>query len=233
MKPSPLQLERHFFTKIHVDAHPDADPDAKTELQSQVEVAQAERDPKRYQLTLRLKLSALGDKKPQVHRRVSSRRRRQGGGWLARSRRPAASAGEWARPPVRSRKGNALQSHGTRPLAHGLPPFRHVRATQSTPGCPGPHSARRRRQTLDTRSSAPYPPGWGSEQRFSTIGARTFHGADQPVARERPLVCGKGSAIRALIKRKKALLSDFFRTGFYRSSLDALCRPTRACVFVV
>jgi hypothetical protein len=40
------------------------------------------------------------------------------------------------------------------------------------------------------------------------------------------------SAIRALIKRKRALLSDFFRTGFCRSSLDALCQPTRACVFV-
>ena len=65
MKPSPLQLERHFFTKIHVDAHPDGDPAAQAQLQSQVEVAQAERDPKRYQLTLRLKLVAAGDKKPQ------------------------------------------------------------------------------------------------------------------------------------------------------------------------
>jgi preprotein translocase subunit SecB len=65
MKPSPLQLEQHFFTKVHVDAHPDSDPAAKAELQGQVEVARAERDPKRYQLTLRLKLVAAGDKKPQ------------------------------------------------------------------------------------------------------------------------------------------------------------------------
>lgn len=65
MKPSPLQLERHFFTKVHLDAHPDGDPAAKAQLKSQVDVAQAERDPKRYQLTLRLNLVAAGDKKPQ------------------------------------------------------------------------------------------------------------------------------------------------------------------------
>lgn len=65
MKPSPLQLERHFFTKVHLDAHPDGDPAAKAKLNSQVEVAQAERDPKRYQLTLRLNLVAAGDNKPQ------------------------------------------------------------------------------------------------------------------------------------------------------------------------
>jgi preprotein translocase subunit SecB len=64
MKPSPLQLERHFFTKVHVDAHPDGDPHAKGELQTQVDLARAERDPKRYQLTLRLKLVSAGDKKP-------------------------------------------------------------------------------------------------------------------------------------------------------------------------
>ena len=63
MNPSPLQLERHFFTKVHVDAHPDGDPAAKAELQTHVEVAQAERDPKRYQLTLHLKLVSAGDKK--------------------------------------------------------------------------------------------------------------------------------------------------------------------------
>jgi preprotein translocase subunit SecB len=64
MNPSPLQLERHFFTKVHVDAHPDGDAAFKGELQTQVELAQAERDPKRYQLTLRLKLVPAGDKKP-------------------------------------------------------------------------------------------------------------------------------------------------------------------------
>jgi preprotein translocase subunit SecB len=64
MKPSPLQLERHFFTKVHVDAHPDGDANFKGELQTQVELAQAERDPKRYQLTLRLKIVPADDKKP-------------------------------------------------------------------------------------------------------------------------------------------------------------------------
>ena len=47
-----------------------------------------------------------------------------------------------------------LQSHSPRPLAHGLPPLRHVRATQSTPGCPGSHSARCRQKPGSNRSSA-------------------------------------------------------------------------------
>ena len=64
MNPSPLQLERHFFTKIHVDAHRDGDPSAKVELRSEVDVARAAQDPKRYQLTLRLKLLPSADKKP-------------------------------------------------------------------------------------------------------------------------------------------------------------------------
>ncbi len=64
MNPSPLQLERHFFTKIYVDAHPDNDPSAKAELRSEVEVARAAQDPRRYQLTLRLKLLPSTDKKP-------------------------------------------------------------------------------------------------------------------------------------------------------------------------
>jgi preprotein translocase subunit SecB len=65
MKPSPLQLERHFFTKVHVDAYPDGDPAADVHIKTQVDVAKAESDPKRYQLTLRLNLVAAGDKKPQ------------------------------------------------------------------------------------------------------------------------------------------------------------------------
>lgn len=63
MKPSPLQLERHFFTKVHVDAHPDGDAKLKGQVETQVELARAERDPKRYQLTLRLKLGPEGVKK--------------------------------------------------------------------------------------------------------------------------------------------------------------------------
>jgi len=47
-----------------VDAHPDGDPDTDGELEAQVDLAKAESDPKRYQLTLRLKLISAGGKKP-------------------------------------------------------------------------------------------------------------------------------------------------------------------------
>ena len=63
MKSSPLQLERHFFTKIHLDAHPHADPAAKPQVQSEVDVARAENEPRRYQLTLRVKVVSPPDKK--------------------------------------------------------------------------------------------------------------------------------------------------------------------------
>jgi len=56
MNPSPLQLERHFFTKVHVDAHRDGDPDVKEELRGEVDVERATKDPRSFQLTLRLKL---------------------------------------------------------------------------------------------------------------------------------------------------------------------------------
>jgi preprotein translocase subunit SecB len=64
MKPSPLQLERHFFTKILVEAHRGADPAARAQIQTEVDVARAQNDPKRYQLTLRLKLLPPPGKKP-------------------------------------------------------------------------------------------------------------------------------------------------------------------------
>lgn len=64
MNPSPLQLERHFFTKIHVDAHRDSDLSPNVKLSSEVEIARADQDPKRFQLTLRLKLLPSSDKKP-------------------------------------------------------------------------------------------------------------------------------------------------------------------------
>ena len=41
-----------------------------------------------------------------------------------------------------------------------------------------------------------------------------------------------GSAIRALIKRKKALSPDFLQPVFYRNFSNALRIPIRACVFV-
>ena len=47
-----------------MDAHPDGDPDTDGELETQVDLAKAESDPKRYQLTLRLKLISAGGKNP-------------------------------------------------------------------------------------------------------------------------------------------------------------------------
>ena len=64
MNPSPLQLERHFFTKVHVDAHRESDASPQGELRAEVDVARAANDPRRYQLTLRLKLLPSADKKP-------------------------------------------------------------------------------------------------------------------------------------------------------------------------
>lgn len=63
MHPSPLQLDRHFFTKIYLDAHPDAGQDVKPEVHTEVDLARATDDPKRYQLTLRLRLQSPPDKK--------------------------------------------------------------------------------------------------------------------------------------------------------------------------
>ncbi len=64
MKPSPLQLERHFFTKVQVVAHPDGDACPQGELFAEVDVARDADDPKRYQLTLRFKLLPSPDMKP-------------------------------------------------------------------------------------------------------------------------------------------------------------------------
>jgi preprotein translocase subunit SecB len=63
MKPSPLQLERHFFTKIAVDAHHGADPRTKPQVEAEVDLAPAQHDPRRYQVTLRVKVVAPPEKK--------------------------------------------------------------------------------------------------------------------------------------------------------------------------
>jgi preprotein translocase subunit SecB len=64
MNPSPMQLERHFFTKVHVDAHRDGDESVKGVLSAEVELARAENNPRRFQVTLRLKLLPAADTKP-------------------------------------------------------------------------------------------------------------------------------------------------------------------------
>ena len=56
MNPSPLQLERHFFTKVRLEANPKGKPGAANELGCEVEIGKALDDAKRFQVTLRLKL---------------------------------------------------------------------------------------------------------------------------------------------------------------------------------
>lgn len=64
MKPSTLQLERHFFTKILVEAHPDGEANSQGELRAHVEVARGTDDARKYQITLCLKLLPVAEEKP-------------------------------------------------------------------------------------------------------------------------------------------------------------------------
>lgn len=56
MKPSALQLERYFFSKIELSAHTDADPKAENTLECGVEIGEAVDNPRRFQVTLQVKL---------------------------------------------------------------------------------------------------------------------------------------------------------------------------------
>lgn len=56
MTQSPLQLERHFFSKVQIDAGPANKPGVANALRCELEIGQAVDDPKRFQVVLRLKL---------------------------------------------------------------------------------------------------------------------------------------------------------------------------------
>ncbi len=58
MKPSALQLERYFFAKIELHAHASADPKVEPMVQCRVEVGMAVDNPRRFQVTLHLKLQS-------------------------------------------------------------------------------------------------------------------------------------------------------------------------------
>lgn len=60
MKPSPLQLERYFFSKIQLDAHITAEAKAKNTLDCGVEIGEAVDNPRRFQVSLELKLLPTG-----------------------------------------------------------------------------------------------------------------------------------------------------------------------------
>ena len=59
MNPSPLQIERHFFTKVLIDANPAGKVGGANQLNCEVEVGTAEGDPKRFQVTMRLKILSV------------------------------------------------------------------------------------------------------------------------------------------------------------------------------
>ncbi|MBI5799977.1 MAG: protein-export chaperone SecB [Verrucomicrobia bacterium] len=61
MTPSPLQLERHFFSKVQIDAGPANKPGVANALLCELEIGQAVEDPKRFQVVLRLKLHSPPD----------------------------------------------------------------------------------------------------------------------------------------------------------------------------
>ena len=56
MNPSPLQLERYFFTHVAIVAHPEPGAKNSNQVETTVEVGQGVEDGHRYQVVVRLKL---------------------------------------------------------------------------------------------------------------------------------------------------------------------------------
>jgi len=61
MNPSPLQLERHFFTKVLIEASSNGKLGTANQVSCEVEIGQALEEAKRFQVILRLKLSSTPD----------------------------------------------------------------------------------------------------------------------------------------------------------------------------
>lgn len=61
MKPSPLQLERYFFTKIQLEAHATKDAKVAHQIECNVELGQAVEEPRRYQVELNVRLKSPPD----------------------------------------------------------------------------------------------------------------------------------------------------------------------------
>jgi preprotein translocase subunit SecB len=64
MFPSPLILDRHFFSKVEVNSHVDGQIGTPNLLHCQLELGQAPDDKNLFQLVLRLKIASPPDKKP-------------------------------------------------------------------------------------------------------------------------------------------------------------------------
>jgi len=58
MNHSPLQLNRHFFTKVQVEANPNGKAEISNQLNCQLEVGQSADDAKEWQVIVRLKFES-------------------------------------------------------------------------------------------------------------------------------------------------------------------------------
>jgi preprotein translocase subunit SecB len=63
MFPSPLILDRHFFSKVEVNSHVDGQVETPNLLNCQLELGQSADDQKLFQLVLKLKILSPPDKK--------------------------------------------------------------------------------------------------------------------------------------------------------------------------
>ncbi|MCC5805579.1 MAG: protein-export chaperone SecB [Opitutales bacterium] len=64
MKPSPLELERHFFRRIHVDAQKAPVPEHENIFDCSIEYGKDLNNPRRFRLLLRLRLKGDSDERP-------------------------------------------------------------------------------------------------------------------------------------------------------------------------
>jgi preprotein translocase subunit SecB len=62
MYPSPLILDRHFFTKVELNSHPEGQVGTINLLHSDGQIGTDEREPRRFQLTYKLKITSPPDK---------------------------------------------------------------------------------------------------------------------------------------------------------------------------
>jgi len=63
MRPSQLQLEKHFFSKIEINAHVDGQPDVANVLKCETTVAQSAESSRRFQVVFKMKIDSPEDKK--------------------------------------------------------------------------------------------------------------------------------------------------------------------------
>jgi|ERR1043166_141153 preprotein translocase subunit SecB len=62
MYPSPLLLDRHFFSKVEINSNVDGDPKAINDLNCQLEIGIDKTNPRHLQLVLKLKILSPKDK---------------------------------------------------------------------------------------------------------------------------------------------------------------------------